>query len=140
MAARDVVAHVFFGDPDPHVAELEERARTQEVDWWTINRHASGGDISLFYITRPMSAFVAWGVVTSQPLLRTEEPWEGHYAAYVSQVRMLPRPITRAELCERLPQWRYLNAPRQSIRVPDEFFERLMALLGIQWQDEALVW
>jgi hypothetical protein len=136
MPARDVVAHVCFGDPDAHLAALQELARTQEVDWWTINRHASGGDIALFYITRPVSAFVAWGVVTSQPLLRTEEPWKGYYAAEVSDVRMLPRPISRVELCERLPQWRFMKFPRRSIRVPDEHFERLMALLGIQWQDE----
>jgi hypothetical protein len=140
MAARDVVAYVCFGDPEPHVGELEELAQTQGQGWWTINRHASGGDIALFYIKRPVSAFVAWGVVQSTPVLRTEEPWEGHYAANVAQVRLLGRQVTRVELCERFPEWRYLNLPRQSVAVPGDLFEPLMACLGISWQDAALVW
>ncbi len=140
MAARDVVAHVCFGDPDPHLAELENLARTQDAGWWTINRHASGGDIALFYVKRPLSAFVAWGVVQSQPVLRTEEPWKGYYAASISQVRMLPRQVSRVELCARLPQWRYLNLPRKSIAVPDEFFNRLRVYLEIPWEDAALIW
>jgi hypothetical protein len=140
MGTRDVVAHVCFGDQDPHIKELEMLAETQNQGWWTINRHASGGDVALFYIKSPVSAFVAWGVVQSEPVLRTIEPWKGHYAANVSKVLILPRRVTRVELCQRLPQWRYLNLPRQSIAVPDDIFEPLMACLGIRWQDAALVW
>jgi hypothetical protein len=139
VSARNITAHICFGDRVPQLPKLQELACNHAVDWWTINRHATGGDIALFYIKRPLSAFVAWGVVVSGAGLRAEGPWAGHYAASVAQVRMLSRPVPRLELCQHLPEWGYLRSPRQSVAVPGEFFEPLMSALAIPWQEAAAV-
>jgi hypothetical protein len=135
MADRTVAAHVCFGDLEPQMAMLEELAATQAMDWWTINRHARAGDIALFYLMRPVCSFVAWGVVASEAVRQTQGKWKGHWVANVSQVRMLARPVSLVELRQRLPQWRYLIYPRQSVCVPPRYVVQLLTLLGIRWQD-----
>jgi hypothetical protein len=131
MATHPAAAHVCFGDPDDHLPVLEELARSQGADEWTVNREARGGDLALFYLMRPLSAFVAWGVVQRDAARQTRGRWRGFYIADVAGVQMLARPVPRRELCERFPEWGYLRYPRHSVRVPERFVGPLLRYLGV---------
>ena len=118
--------HICFGSPDDHLDELEKVARTNdELGWWTINQSALPGDQVVFYMVRPMSAFVATAVVMTEPWRNDDatSEWYGHYVADMKHVKMLPRFIPLSEARERFPAWGFLRQPRRSILVPSAFAE-----------------
>ena len=74
--------HVCFGTPPEHYEALEKIAAGEDdIGWWTINKSALPGDQVIFYMVRPLSAFVATGVVTTEPLVEEDKrsAWYGHY-------------------------------------------------------------
>lgn len=126
-----MAVHFCFGNPKEHLLELATLASDQSQTTWTIDRHATAGDLAVFYMTQPLSAVVAWGIVAGEPALETEGDWSGHHMAAIGGVYLLPRPVPRAALAARVPQWGFLRAPRRELRVPDEFAGSLLAGLGI---------
>jgi hypothetical protein len=60
--------HIVQGSPDPHLQTLERRARgTRRLQDWTVPKSAVAGDRVFFYIVKPVSSFVASGVVSKAP-------------------------------------------------------------------------
>ena len=104
MQIRPTRVHVCFGTPPDHVERLKDIAAGQS-NWWTINREALPGDQIVFYMKRPLSEFVAVGVVASEPWFIDDEAndWFGHYAVDVTDVAMLPQPVSIVQARERFP-------------------------------------
>ena len=110
---------------------LEDSSAGGESNW-TLSRHARPGDRMLIYLKAPVSAIVAWGRVSSVPLRLDEpdSPWFGHFCADIEALSMTPSRVSRDALLNAFPMWRYWMQPRTSVRVPDEYIERLMSLAG----------
>ena len=80
---------------------------------WTINKGAFDGDQVVFYMLKPLSAFVAAGIVEDAPRLEDDESygWYGHYMTDISGVQMLPRFVPISEARTRFPQWGWFANP-----------------------------
>lgn len=118
-----MMSHVYIClGSDGHQDQLTEASRDTGGTIWTINRSARPGDRVVFYIKRPISAFIAVGRVESKPYYIGDpgEDWYGHFMAPIGNLRMLPHYVFRFEAMSRFPNWGYLIQPRKSVRVPDE--------------------
>jgi len=109
---------------------LREDARDGETRW-TVNRHVRAGDQVILYVCAPVSAIVAVGEAEIDVELEEDpaSPWMGRWFADLDGLRMLERPITRAELMRAFPAWGYWRQPRQSVAVPGEYVVELERLL-----------
>jgi hypothetical protein len=98
---------------------------------WSVSRHVRAGDLILLYVTAPVSAIVAAAEASDDAAQDDDpkSPWFGHFFCDMHDLRMLARPVTRAELVTAFPNWGYWRQPRNSIRVPGEFAAALEALL-----------
>lgn len=124
--------YICFGTPDVHLDQLRRAAAGDgELGWWTINKSALPEDQVVFYMIRPMSAFVASGVVVSKASLvdDTTSGWYGYYCADVKDVRMLPRFVRLDEAQMEFPKWGFLRYPRRSTLVPSHLAERFLRFL-----------
>jgi hypothetical protein len=132
MQIRPTRLHICFGTPSQHLARLKEIAAGDELDSWTINSEALPGDQIAFYMKRPLSQFVAIGVVATEPWLIDDETdeWFGHYAVDVTDVAMLPYPVSIVHARERFPSWGWLRQPRRSTRVPGQIANKFLTFLG----------
>ena len=138
MQIRPTRLHVCFGTPPEHVERLKEIA-AGESNWWTINREALPGDQIAFYMKRPLSQFVAVGVVASEPRFIDDETndWFGHYRVDVADVAMLPHPVSIIHARQRFPSWGWLRQPRRSTRVPGQIANKFLQFLGGSYPDAA---
>jgi hypothetical protein len=121
-----------FGDPERHLDQLKRASRRKRsAYWWTITKSARRGDRVVFYMIRPMSAFVAIGTADSDARLNEDRnsEWYGHYIAEVRDVEMLPGPVLLARVQDWFPEWDYLRTPRRSARVPVEIADELLVRL-----------
>lgn len=125
------MAVVVCHGPAEGVAELDELARSGDRIWWTIASTAQPGDTVFFYVMSPRSAFVASGRVTTAPSREAGRRygWPEHYMAGVSSVKFLHRPVSIAELKQRMPRWGWLSQPRRSVVVPEDQARRLRNVL-----------
>lgn len=126
-----MAVHFCFGRPMDHLVTLVGCAADQSPTSWTIDRHAVADDLAVFYLTQPLSAVVAWGIVAGVPALESEGEWADHHMVAVGGIHLLPRPVSRESLVTRVPEWGFLRAPRRELRVPDEHAGGLLAALGI---------
>ncbi len=131
MQIRPTRIHVCFGTPPHHLQRLKEIG-AGESNWWTINKEARPGDQIVFYMKRPLSEFVAVGVVDSDPWFIDDEAndWFGHYAVDVSDVAMLPHAVSIVHARQRFPSWGWLRQPRRSTRVPGQIANKFLQFLG----------
>jgi len=132
MSTQGHKTYVCFGEPGSHLGELRNAADNDgNLEWWTVNSAARAGDEVVFYLTRPLSSFVAIGLVTSDPFIVNDPAsrWSGHKAAEIASVRMLPRFVHVSEARELFPEWGFLRQPRQSTALPDELVDRFLRLL-----------
>ena len=123
--------HILFGNPWDHLVEIARLAAgivPEEQRWWTIDREARAGDVTVFYLVRPLSCFIAVGQVITDAWLNQDPRtgWEGYYIAGVDRVKLLSRPIPLAEIRDRFPGWAWLRQPRRSIRVPEPFARKFL--------------
>jgi hypothetical protein len=132
MQIRPIRLHVCFGTPPQHLERLKEIAASGEPNWWTINSEALPGDHIAFYMKRPLSQFVAVGVVDSDPRYIDDETndWFGHYRVDVTDVAMLPHPVSIVHARQRFPSWGWLRQPRRSTRVPGQIANKFLQFLG----------
>lgn len=132
MQIRPARLHICFGTPAQHLARLQEIAAGDEPDSWTINSEALPGDQIAFYMKRPLSQFVAIGfVATEARLIKNEsEEWFGHYVVDVTDVAMLPHPVSIGDARKRFPSWGWLRQPRRSTRVPGQIANKFLTFLG----------
>ena len=56
---------ISYGSTPDHLQSLVRRAATKTRDTWTVHPDARPGDTVLFYLTKPVGAFVATGIVIS---------------------------------------------------------------------------
>lgn len=84
-------------------------ARTKEdSSHWGCGKKTKKGDILLIYFEQPHSAIVASAVA-----LNDAKPGKDYlYETSVGKFRILPSPITLAEMKETFPRWKWLNYPR----------------------------
>ncbi|HEX5445730.1 MAG TPA: HNH endonuclease [Pirellulales bacterium] len=114
------LVHICIGDPRlNHLEQLEQAAQSgqKEFDWWNINKRVRPGDMVIFYLTSPVSAFVATGVV-ERNVGENEVPDErrgeffGSNCFWISKAAMLPHRVTLNEAKDQfLAEWSYLNHP-----------------------------
>ncbi len=137
---RNGLARVYicFGTPAPHLGQLETAALAPgRFDWWNIVKSASPEDLVIFYMIRPLSAFVATGIVDSEVESCPDETsrWRDQPCVWVSDVTMLPRYVPLSEAKRHFPEWKFLKQPHRSTEVPSAYVEDFLRLLGAAYQD-----
>jgi hypothetical protein len=137
------IVHICNGDPTlGHFDLLKDAAAnaTEEFDWWNITMAAKPGELAIFYMTAPMSAFVAVGVLGRKvdaaevpPEKRTK--WFGPNCFWMSECKMLPRAVTLDEAKRKFPKWSYLNRPGvtsiPNARTPRAIVEQFLQFLKV---------
>jgi hypothetical protein len=103
---------ISFGSLEVHAQELVRAAAIGKPIEWTVHQDARPGDDVLFYLTNPVYAFIATGKVEK----RSPEDWPGlpdkpRPQAFISQIRLLPSPITIQAAKVNLPHAKWLKAP-----------------------------
>lgn len=100
---------------------------------WTITSKARPGDRVLLYITAPISAIVASATISTEPEKDDEpqSPWRGHYISDIEDILIFIRPITRDDLRRCFGRWGYWKQPRNSVRVPQQYRDKMYALIRI---------
>ena len=104
---------ISYGSTPYHLQSLVRRSATKTKDTWTVHPDARPGDTVLFYLTKPVGAFVATGIV----IKRSRELWEGpdgakHATAWVREINLLPIAGPRARPRQVRLQW--LRVPMAS--------------------------
>lgn len=122
--------HTCIGTPRLHLEDLKLDIRDHGTTVWTINKDAKRGERVIFYMTSPVSAFVAVGVLVTDAW---QEPkgseWEGFWMAEIGELRLLAAPVTRKELLRRVPRWRYMYSPIMSQVVREQHVPELERIL-----------
>jgi hypothetical protein len=112
--------HICIGDPQlNHLKRIEQAAQSgkKEFDWWNITKRARPGDMVIFYLTSPVSAFVATGVVerkvgdNDENEVAAEQHFYGRNCFWISKAAMLPRRVSLNEAKAQFPEWPYLKRP-----------------------------
>lgn len=75
---------------------------------WGCGKETKAGDRLLIYFERPHSAIVASAVALANA--RPGDHWP--YVTRIGEFKILPLPITLAEMKEMFPRWMWLNYPR----------------------------
>ena len=133
--------HICIGDPErDHLKVLEKAATlgTREFDWWNINKWARPGDMAIFYMTKPSSAFVAFGTVgrrADDVSASDRSQWYGRHCFWINDAKMLPRFVTLDETKAEFPAWSYLKHPVVTTipgeRAPSDLVERFLHFLQV---------
>jgi hypothetical protein len=142
MQAHQPAVWLCQGDPERHLDQLKRAVgRKRSGYWWTITKGTRREDRVLFYMIRPMSAFVATGIASSGARRNEDRKseWYGKYVADVSDIEMLPEPVPLAKVQEWFPEWDYLRTPRRSARVPGEIAAELLVRLTGEWRGSILI-
>ena len=133
MAAETPRVFICFASPKRHLDQLKAAAKKAgRFDWWNIHKSAQSGDRVVFYMIRPVSAFIAQGFVDGSGFILDlkESQWDGKHVAWIKDVSMLERYIPLNEAKQQFPDWKYLIQPRQSTLVPEEVADRFLQLIG----------
>lgn len=127
MSLHIVVGQVAEGAD----GELESAAGSGEVLGWTVPRVAVTGDDLVFYLLKPVGAFVATGRVLTDA--RPGSSFEGHgdYLSDVGEIRMLSAPVERLRMAEQVPAWGWPRQPRTATTVPDASVDDVLGALGL---------
>src|SRR6266511_326292 len=87
-----MATHRCHGDPaDGALEDIQYRAQLGRKVRWTVPPDAVPGDKVVFYIMRPLTAFVAVGDVDSPA--KPEPPdsdWAGWHIATIANIQMIP--------------------------------------------------
>lgn len=110
---------------------LKEDALNGETEW-SINRLARPGDMVLLYVCAPVSAIAATAFIAEPPYLEEDvnSPFFNTYFAKMDNLKMLDVSITRHQMRELFPDWRYWIQPRNSVVAPTEFQPQVLDLFG----------
>lgn len=97
--------HILQGIPERYELLIRRTARGRGRLTWTVPSRAQAGDIAVFYLSSPVSAFVAYGTINEDAWRESNprDPWFGRYFAEVREVRPLPRDVSLAEMRARFP-------------------------------------
>jgi len=137
--------HIVQGRPDPHFQTLKRAASGNgSLRDWTVPRSARRGDRVFFYLVKPVSSFVASGVLAADPKRNEDksDQWYGHYYAPIRKVLLLPTPVRIDEVRNQLPDWGYLRNVRVGTTIPAHrraSFEKALGLSGMSQNDTAEV-
>ncbi len=129
--------YICFGTPVPHLEQIEKAALAPgRFDWWNIVKSARREDLVVFYMIRPLSAFVATAIVDSEVQACPDESsaWRGQPCVWVRDAGMLPKSVPLSEAKRRLPEWKFLRQPHRSTEVPRDYVEDFLRLLGSGYQ------
>lgn len=123
--------HTCIGTPRLHLEDLKLDIRDHGTTVWTINKDAKRGERVIIYMTSPVSAFVAVGVLVTDAWPEPQgSEWEGFWMAEVGELSWLPVPATRGELLSRIPAWRYMYSPIRSQVVDPRHVPELERMLN----------
>jgi len=137
MSPEPQRVYICFGTPGVHLDQIEVAAqKAGRFDWWNIKSSARREDMVIFYMIRPLSAFVATGIVDSgvQPCPDETSQWRNQPCVWVRDASMLPRHVPLSEAKDQFPEWKFLKQPRRSTDVPGIYVEQFLQLLGVQDQ------
>jgi len=133
------LTHICISDPD-HLKSFESAAAANIdcFDWWNINKFAMPGDRVIFYMTAPLSGFVACGVVDriaeGGEIDKTSQ-WYGPHCYWISELQLFSRRLKLSEAKIAFPDWSYLAHPVVT-SIPNEktssdIARRFLALLHL---------
>ena len=131
--------YICFGTPDKHLEKIEQATqKLGRFDWWNIKKSACKEDIVIFYMIRPMSAFVATGIVDSevQQCPDKDSQWHDQPCVWVRDVSLLHRHVPLSKAKKYFSEWKFLKQPRRSTDVPKSYVGQFLRLLGVQGQDQ----
>jgi hypothetical protein len=130
--------YICLAKPKDHQKNLNIAARQGGTfDWWEINKSATRGDLVIFYLSNPISAFYAIGTVESE--VRThgiqdknyDKSKDGRLVADIRDVKILPVALSLVEARDLFPKWAWLKFARNHIEVPKLILEELLKALNV---------
>jgi hypothetical protein len=126
-----VATHICHGDPaDGALEDIQRRSQLGRKVRWTVPPSAEPGDKVVFYMVRPLTAFVAIGDVGSPA--KREPPgsdWAGWHMATIANIQMIPF-RHRLDVVRAIPGWGWPRAPRRKTTVPAQYEAEFLTLLG----------
>lgn len=105
---------------------LKKLAASGGAATWSSLKGVLPGEKVLIYCQRPHSAIVATAETASASKPGNRWPYE----TTIHQVAMLEKPITRAEIAKRFPEWPWAKTARGGTRPPEEIAEWLWNRAG----------
>ncbi|MCW1913019.1 DUF3883 domain-containing protein [Luteolibacter sp. GHJ8] len=105
---------------------LKELAASGESARWSSLKDVQPGERVLIYCQRPHSAIVATAETAAASKVGKRWPYE----TAIRSVAMLERPITRAEIAKRFPEWKWAKTTRGGTRPPVKVAEWLWNRAG----------
>ncbi len=113
--------HILQGLPQDYERLLRRTAgRGGGLSSWTVPKAARTGDVAVFYLSAPVSAFIVRGSIASNAWRESNrrDSWYGRYFASVDRLESLPRDVGLAEVRRRYPNWAYLRSAQGTVTVP----------------------
>lgn len=107
---------------------------TDEIVGWTSHKAVAVDDEVFFYITAPVSAIVASGIVLSENYTYEDfrSKWDGRLMTEIVIDRGIesPKPhVSMRRLREIFPEWNWLRYPRQNTQVPADIILPFLELM-----------
>jgi 5-methylcytosine-specific restriction endonuclease McrA len=93
---------------------------------WSTHKLAKPDDITLFYVTGPISSFIATATITRKCPHREGERWPH---ADMRGLRRCATPYHIRDARSAFPEWGWLRNPMQSARIPNELVSKLFRKL-----------
>ena len=108
MNGRTQIVHGGSDKKNGDFSLIQNLAKAKKSSSWACGKETKAGGTLLIYFGKPHSAIIASAVA-----LKDSTP--GDYWPYVTridEIKILPMPITLAEMQEKFPRWKWLNYPR----------------------------
>jgi hypothetical protein len=102
------------------------RSEGKTADRWSCPKRAQVGDLAFIYVAGPKSQVVAMARVRKPPRPGHEAGSQWRYVTRIGPIKLLPAPISLAELKELCPDWGWLRYPRAYAYVPAKDAKRLL--------------
>jgi hypothetical protein len=123
--------HICIGQAKDYKEPLIQIAREGASIVWTINKLARVCDLVLFYMNGDMEIVARGRVAALWDDETTGERWSGRRMAEVDELELFARPISRAKLRARFPDWGFWFQPQRSQRVPDVYAKVVSAFFEL---------
>jgi hypothetical protein len=114
------------GSKNGDYSTLEDLAASGANTRWSSLKGVQPGERVLIYCQSPHSAIVA----TAETAAASKPGKRWPYETRIHQVAMLEKPITRAEIAKRFPEWPWAKTTRGGTRPPEEIAEWLWNRAG----------
>ena len=139
MSIANTRVHICFGPIEKDYNQLKKYALKpagEEFDWWNVTKPARAGDMVIFYIRDPLQEFVASATIARMGDCPDEKSkYANDPCAFLRDIKLFPKKVTRAQARQHFPEWQYLNRPTKACfpnkSTSADLVDRFLALLEV---------